>query len=255
VDSLGPNHLDALRLTNHGNTVDTCLKVADMELQTPGDTAEFAILTSTDNEVWGSEVTLTTHEQIVKKTEVNSHKERALEFNVEPSLDHKSNWPRHQGPRAIIHWEKCGCYWCIPIKTPFKIPAQYKLISGLSFAVPLDEVWCKLGGCLVTLIPHCAYQVQYMRFTLPQCAQKRHITNMQLCRSGYTADKVLHTLKGHQPFKLLNCFIHYLVNLEIRMLCTLYAQFQGRRPIELVKSKIRIILSRVTSLVLYSAEL
>jgi hypothetical protein len=28
-----PNHLDALRLTNHGNTADTHLKVADMELQ------------------------------------------------------------------------------------------------------------------------------------------------------------------------------------------------------------------------------
>jgi hypothetical protein len=72
---------------------------------------------------------------------------------------------------------------------------------------------------------------------------------MQLCRSGYTANKVLHTLKGHQPFKLLNCFIHYLVNLEIRMLRTLYAEFWGRRPIELVKSKVRIILSRVISLV------
>jgi hypothetical protein len=141
-----PNHLDTPRLTNHGNTVDARLKVADMELQTPGDTAEFTISTSTDNEVWGSEVTLTTHERIVKKTEVNSHKEWALEFNVEPSLDHKSNWPRHQGPRAIIHWEKCGCYRCIPIKTPFKIPAQYEPISGLSFVVPLDEVWCKLGG-------------------------------------------------------------------------------------------------------------
>jgi hypothetical protein len=170
-----------------------------------------------------------------------------LEFNVEPNLDHKSNRPQHQGLNIIIHWERCRCYWCILIKTSCKIPPQYELSSGTSFAVPLDEVWHKLDGYFVTHTLHRAYQPQNTRFTLPQCAPKRHLNNMRLCQSGYTADKVLHPLKGHKPFKLLNCFIHYLVNLEIQMLHTLYTKFRGRRPTKLVKSKIRIILSRVTS--------
>jgi hypothetical protein len=119
----------------------------------------------------------------------------------------------------------------------------------MSFAVPLDEVWHKLGGHSAILTPHHIYQVQYARFTLPQNAPKRHLTNNQLCQLAHTASRVLHPLKGHKPFKLLNCFIHYLVNLEIQTLCTLYAEFQGRRPTKLVKSKFWIILCRVTSLV------
>jgi hypothetical protein len=185
----------------------------------------------------------------VKQTEVNSHKEWALKFDIEPSLDHKSNWPQHQRLRATIHWVRCGCYWCILIKAPLKIPPQYKLNSGMSIVVPLDEAQHKLGGHLVAHTPHCAHQVPYTRFTLPQRAPQRHLNNNQLCWLVYTAGKVPHLLKGHKPFMLLNCFIHYLVFSENQMLCTLHAKFWGRGLTELVKSKIQTILCRVTSLV------
>jgi hypothetical protein len=246
---------DMPKLTNHSKAKDACLKrIVDMELpnsinisvteiQAPSDNAKLTMIAHTNNQVWGSGATPMTYGRSIKQ--VDSHKEQTLEFNVKPNLDHKSNWPQHQGLNTLIHWERCRCYRCILIKTPLKIPPQYEPNSGTPFVVPLDEVRCKLDGYTL----HHAYQVQNMRFTLPQCAPKRHLNNMRLCRSGYTADKVPHPLKGHKPFKLLNCFIHYLVNLEIRMLCTLYTKFWGRRQTELVKRKIWIILSRVTSLV------
>jgi hypothetical protein len=61
------------RLTYHSNAINTCLKnivnmelpdsidIVITELQTPGDHVKFAMSASTDNKVWGSEVTLTTH--------------------------------------------------------------------------------------------------------------------------------------------------------------------------------------------------
>jgi hypothetical protein len=65
---------DMPRLTYHSNAVDAHLKnIVDMELpnsidimitelQTSGDNIEFTMSASTDNKVWGSEVTLMNHE-------------------------------------------------------------------------------------------------------------------------------------------------------------------------------------------------